>query len=337
MEEEFVTAAKNGDLEKVRSAFAEGVDPNYESKNGDTGTALYAAVYEDKEEVVRFLVGLPNIDVNKSTLQNQFNPLLIGTLRGRSRAVQELLQKPGIDVNFANKKGKTALMIASEKGRSDIIAMLLDRDDIDVNMMDDSGEDALMKAARYNQIDAVKLLLKSPEILIQPCSKSEGSNAITMARDNGSTSVVDALEDFHLEERKTEIGMLLKDNRLKEYCASFFKAGMRTYDQAKSADLTDSYLKFTLEVRNKLHQDKIRKLFGQLKAPPKLVKPDQIQVVDLPNSKAVTVTAERSTPQPSLDLINSLPSAPSHAPAVATAISVDVDDDDIPMAKMVAE
>ena len=151
-----------------------------------------------------------------------------------------------------------------------------------------------------------------------------------MAKDNGFTDIVDILEDFMLEERKTEIGKLLKDNRLKQYCLNFFKAGVKTIQDAVNLDLTDRFLKIDLDVRDSRDQEKIRKLLGQLKLPPKIVKLDKVE------TNKATSTSQNVTN----GVIESLPDVPNAVPvlAKARAVSIDLDDpDDVPTATLVLE
>ena len=74
-----------------------------------------------------------------------------------------LLGTPTIDVNAANKEGKTALMLAAEKGRVAILKELLSAPGVDIGMVTLDGKTAEQVARASNQTDVLLLLPGSRE------------------------------------------------------------------------------------------------------------------------------------------------------------------------------
>lgn len=70
--------------------------------------------------------------------------------------VKTLLAK-GADVNVKDKQGKTALMYAAWRGQTDIAHVLMAKD-ADMNAKDNEGETALAIALKTNQKDMVEML-----------------------------------------------------------------------------------------------------------------------------------------------------------------------------------
>jgi ankyrin repeat protein len=74
-----------------------------------------------------------------------------------------LLDKAGdrVDVNLANKDGKTPLLTACWQGKAECVAMLLDKagDRVDVNLADKYGATPLFAACYEDQAECVAMLL----------------------------------------------------------------------------------------------------------------------------------------------------------------------------------
>ncbi|KAL7929068.1 ankyrin repeat-containing domain protein [Trichoderma chlorosporum] len=66
--------------------------------------------------------------------------------------VNELLKRPGVDVNLRDGSGMTPLLLAVKNHQRDVVRLLLDREDIDVLAQDEEGNDALGLASFYEPI-----------------------------------------------------------------------------------------------------------------------------------------------------------------------------------------
>ncbi len=84
--------------------------------------------------------------------------LILAAYHGKAAVVRELLAQPGVDIDFRNKMGFTALAGAAFKGYTDIMKSLIDAG-ADVNAISPGGRTALMFAALTGRTEAARLLL----------------------------------------------------------------------------------------------------------------------------------------------------------------------------------
>jgi len=77
---------------------------------------------------------------------------MVATQKGRLEVVKLLLGVPGIEVNRANKDGETPLDIASEEGHAEVVKLLLGAPCIDVNPADKSGTTPFSWASRIGRL-----------------------------------------------------------------------------------------------------------------------------------------------------------------------------------------
>jgi hypothetical protein len=78
--------------------------------------------------------------------------------------VQELLKKPEINVNAADKHGITPLSNAAYEGHLEIVRELLKKPDIDVNAPSRTGVTPLLSAEDEGHPEIVRLLLEDPRL-----------------------------------------------------------------------------------------------------------------------------------------------------------------------------
>ncbi len=122
----------------------------------DVGTTLMTAVYRFDDKMITFLLD-NGVDVN---FQNKDgNTALMATAnilpQAGARLVKVLLEAKGINVNLQNKSGITALMRFAAKGQAGIIKMLLEAG-ADASLKNDAGKTAYDLA----KTQAVKQLLE---------------------------------------------------------------------------------------------------------------------------------------------------------------------------------
>ena len=157
IDEDLVSAAKDGNIASVKSLIDRGADINAKSEKGET--ALMNAAINNIESVEILLTHGAKInekdkdgntalawaiDRNYQYLNNQV-------------PIVKLLIAQGADVNARSNNGTNVLTIASYKGNTDIVKLLIARG-ADVNAKNKKGETALMNAA-INNIESVEILL----------------------------------------------------------------------------------------------------------------------------------------------------------------------------------
>ena len=102
-----------------------GVDINYVDSHG--WTSLLAAAHNGHLQVVRLLLCIPGIDVNKATSSVAGEtPLILASQLGNVEEVMEFLAHPQINVNQARTTdGATPLIIATWHGLLEVVKRLL--------------------------------------------------------------------------------------------------------------------------------------------------------------------------------------------------------------------
>jgi ankyrin repeat protein len=196
-----VVAARDGDLEAVRTLLARRVHVNETA--GDGSTAVLWAVYHSDLPMVRALIAA-GANVNTPNRYG-ITPLLQASRTGDTSIIAELL-KAGADVRRSvHPEGETPLMAASRTGRLDAVELLLEAGS-DPNAADTyQNETALMRAAEEGHVDIVNALLAAganPNAKAHVSTLTErkhadhatgGFTALMFAVRNGHEDVVRAL------------------------------------------------------------------------------------------------------------------------------------------------
>ena len=97
----------------------------------------------------------------------------------------ETLLDAGIEVNFRDGEGNTALMWAADEGFIDVVRLLLRRG-ADVNISGGEGSSPLLIAARMNYLEIVRVLLQAGADVTAQTSASYIWSALFIARRNGN-------------------------------------------------------------------------------------------------------------------------------------------------------
>ncbi|MBX9400896.1 ankyrin repeat domain-containing protein [Lysobacter sp. BMK333-48F3] len=131
-------AARAGDLERLRSALAEGASTSARDDRGNTPLIL-AAYYGNAQAVEALLAAGADPNVGDGA---RGNTALMGAIfKGDEDIARRLIAEPGTDVNAKNKAGQTAAMFAALFGRAAIIDALAARG-ADLQAADASGNSA---------------------------------------------------------------------------------------------------------------------------------------------------------------------------------------------------
>ena len=150
-----IDAVRAGDVERVRTLIANGVDVN--GRDGDGTTALHwAALSEDLAAAAALIDAGARVGA-----ANRFDatPLALAAENG-SAAFIELLLEAGADPNWATPEGETALMSVARTGRAGAVRLLLDHG-ADPNRAEGwRGQTALMWASAENNLAAAAALIE---------------------------------------------------------------------------------------------------------------------------------------------------------------------------------
>ncbi|OLQ15062.1 Ankyrin repeat domain-containing protein 17 [Symbiodinium microadriaticum] len=152
--QEFVEAARSGNIEAVRFLLEAGVKKDW----GDEGgfTALHRAAEKHAEICSLLLEAGAGTEVFN---ENDETPLILAARGGQTEAVCSLLDA-GANIDAQDCLCRTAVMEAASGGHSEIVRLLLDAG-ADANVGDDRLDTALIKAACGGHAEIVQTLLDS--------------------------------------------------------------------------------------------------------------------------------------------------------------------------------
>lgn len=130
LNEAFITAINNGELDEVGKLLEAGANVNYVDHYGNTPLIIavdharalsqfstqaqerYLSRWEQREEIVQIIL---NLAANVNHADNDGNTALMVAIENHDlNTVQNLLKTPGININQFNNDGDTALIIAIE-------------------------------------------------------------------------------------------------------------------------------------------------------------------------------------------------------------------------------
>ncbi|HNT28501.1 MAG TPA: ankyrin repeat domain-containing protein [bacterium] len=182
--DEFVSAAREGDLNAVKTFYNTGGDINKPNARGQT--ALMWAAQRGHLEVVKFLVQL-GANVNAVDADRQEPVLMWATKKGHKEVVEFLIAS-GADVNQGDQFKETPLMDAARYGHKDLCELLLNKR-ARVNDTDVNGESALMWAAANGVAEVVKFLIGYGAD-INRINYKTGETALGKAKNKGFNDIV---------------------------------------------------------------------------------------------------------------------------------------------------
>jgi ankyrin repeat protein len=184
-----VTAARSGDVEKVKKQLADGANVNAPDSAGGR-TALHWAAKEGKTEVIPVLLS-KGADVNVKDRSGK-TPLCIAGENGRADAVK-LLLAANADVNVTDRMGGTPLMWSAALGTPETVALLIEKG-ASVNVSDKNGLTPLLWASSTGDPKTVALLIEK-KADIGVADNLTGDTALMRAARNGKLDSVKALLD----------------------------------------------------------------------------------------------------------------------------------------------
>lgn len=142
MEMDFMNAAKNNEIEKLRNFLKNGVD--IEAADTNKRTALMLATYENNVEASKILIGAgANVNAQDDRLET---PLLHAGAFGYLEILKAILATGKAKHLVLNRYGGTALIPACERGHTEVVKELLKIDDYPINHINNLTWTALMEA-----------------------------------------------------------------------------------------------------------------------------------------------------------------------------------------------
>ena len=199
-------AADNGHVNVLEYflSLSDKININAQNKYGDT--SLHIACYNGLEEVVRILMGSPQLDVNIA--ENDGNTaLFLACFMGHDPVTSMLLGHEDIQVNKANVDLETPLMAACSAEHTGVVRLLLARDDVDVNAQNKNKVTALMYSCITGAIENVRCLLDHADIDVN-LENSNHETAPIFACDYDKTEIISKLlqrEDLQRTTRNLEV------------------------------------------------------------------------------------------------------------------------------------
>ncbi|MFC1836455.1 ankyrin repeat domain-containing protein [Thermodesulfobacteriota bacterium] len=156
LDEQLITAAARGNVQRVKSLLEEGADVNAAPRDGWTPLMAAASGH-------LWATGLVFSGKDKKTFLNPPERKFLTSAertppKGRY-AVAKLLLEKGAKVKARDKHGRSALLVGAEAGHVEIARLLLSKG-ADVNAADEEGNTPLMEAAGSVHPEVVKLLLE---------------------------------------------------------------------------------------------------------------------------------------------------------------------------------
>lgn len=166
--------------------------------NAQLATPLHLACKNNKEHVVKFLIGC-GVDVNIQDEHGQ-TPLLICCIHGHKEIVSMLIEASisgqltePLEMNLANHQGLTPLNCASIKGDIETVKFLVQRGGAKVDQSSPKGCTPLIYAGRGGYSKIVEFLIEK--------------KASTLKQDNaGGTVLHHAIEKGHTQVLETMLG-----------------------------------------------------------------------------------------------------------------------------------
>ena len=196
-EEQLWQASTDGNLALVQElASDQSVDVNW--GDAEVGRSpFYRACYYGHTEVVKYLMGLPSVDVCQK--QNEgATPFCCATSRGKIDVVALLMDDQRVDINEGWKDGATPFFQACQNDHKEIIAMMLTDRRLDPNAPNSHQETPFFISCVSGHLGVVTMLMASPVV------------DVLRARDDGCTPFFFSCYKAHID----IVALLLSDPRV---------------------------------------------------------------------------------------------------------------------------
>ena len=182
-----IIASRKGFIMIVELLSENGANLYYTSK--DSYNCLHWASLCGHTEIVKYLVGVHNMDVNKLTSKKE-SALLIAAMKGHFGIVEYLCDH-GANLELLNKNRESALYIASRNGNLEIVKCLCDHG-ANVNRTYSKGFNCLHIACQNKQFNVICYFIEEQLIDINETTK-DLSSPLLLAVSKGDIGIVNYL------------------------------------------------------------------------------------------------------------------------------------------------
>ena len=182
-------ASISGKFAVVKMLIEAGAGVRTTDNEGDT--CLILAAYFGHTETVRYLVGLPEVDVNHSEDDN-FTALHFAAQENHPEVVKVLIDA-GADIEVKGVNEESPVLLASQEGALDVVKVLV-KAGAEVCVTDNDGDTCLMHAVRFGHTETARALLCMPEVDVNQ-SAGDAWTALHTAVLEKHSSVVQVLID----------------------------------------------------------------------------------------------------------------------------------------------
>ena len=166
-------------------------------------TSLICASHHGHTDIVRYLVGLKEVDVDHKS--DNGCSALVSAVCKRHTDVMEVLIAAGADIETKGIMGRSPLLTASEAENVQIVKMLV-KAGADVRVTDDQGTTSLILAACFGNTDIVRYLVGLPQVDLNH-KDNDGYTALYCAAGDNHADVVEVLIDAGADiEAKDDMG-----------------------------------------------------------------------------------------------------------------------------------
>ena len=187
-----LSACVEGTFDTVKMLVRAGAEVRATDDEGVT-CLHYAACRRGHTETVRYLVGLPEVDVNHRDAHNH-TALHRAALNANTYAVQVLIDA-GADINTQNsEEGRSPLHSACASGALGVVKMLV-RAGAGVRATSDDGDTCLILAAVFGHTEIVAYLVGLPEVELNHRDTENNYTALQYAVQEKHTGVAQVLMD----------------------------------------------------------------------------------------------------------------------------------------------
>ena len=241
LDEEFIEYCRRNDLKRAEACLSLGVDVNTVSEDDYDGlwSGLSIAAHKNYTDLLEILLSHPQIKINNTTTyelhfgeilsERKGTALMSACSAGNSAIVSRLVQVPGLDINYQNEVGETALHRASRtkycrnpwnprgprdhvdkndliaehrakmRGHTECVRILAESDRVDWNKRNSAGETPLYLALSQGHSDMVEIIVKQPNLDYN--IKTNDGQTLAQAAVNVSRGYANIVENLAAQEK----------------------------------------------------------------------------------------------------------------------------------------